>query len=201
MAIIPDPLERIKAMLGSIGAGSYTTSTTTTGTATVGIPAGSAMLGLPSQITAIEFTDEDKKELDNLEADLHQWQKQEYLNIFKTMPVEMREDIIREGTERDLIEKWSSIKDTNFPDSVKIALLKQKRDASRYHGVSSGVTLGTLSGGSSIIWPGHVTSGYSSSFGLSTPILRYGYIYDKLNLQELRNAHADIMMEEELGKS
>lgn len=135
----------------------------------------------------VEFTPEDKKELENLEADLFSYRKQGYIDSFKLLPCNTREEIIQEGEHREFIERWEKTNnDSNFPDITKLRNLRNKKDLSR----------GSMLGGMQSTW---VSSGYSAPWNTppSFPI-KYAFIFNVLTLDELKSAHVDVLMEETL---
>lgn len=130
-----------------------------------------AAAGLPFQ----SLSDDERKELDELEVEYESFKKRQQLMKFQGLPSDIRQDIVNESKGRDFINSFDEVENGDFDSYDRMKELRAKK-------------------GPQVHFRG------MNHFDLQhTQKWRYEKILDIFSTQELEEAHATAILEEELS--
>ena len=129
------------------------------------------------QYNLYRITDEERKELSDLEKELKNWRIQEQLKDFKNLPAHLRQEIVDEAILKNLMGSFEEeIDENNFISIKRIKDLRAKQYPDMFFGRAMPDT-------------GHGNYNF-----------KYWPILNKFTTEQLQQAHADASLEDELAE-
>lgn len=148
---------------------------------------------LSGQFTIGEtLTQEETKEMEDLEKEKQAWIKQQRLKGFQRLPAHLRQAVVDEAYLRDCIRDMNNVDESKFDHEDRLQELKSREKASRFAN-----HLGVHQSQQMNWFTSNTTVGFIQT---ETPTFKYINIIEQFTTQELAEAHAAATLEESISE-